>query len=410
MGKIKIGMVLDSPFNSDLRVEKEASALTSAGYEVHLLCGRNEGQQKKEIVQDIHVHRAEISMNTRNKGIRDILSSLDFINRPFKRALVNFINEVNPQVLHTHDLPLSKTVRLAAKQYRIPHVLDLHENYPEGLNTWFEWRTSKFIRMKNAAFFGYSKWIKYEKQECQANEYVIAVVDEMKERLQKLHGVDGSKIEVVSNTERVSFKNNFSGANENLLKSGFNITYVGGMGPHRGLDTAIEAMPQIVKSIPHAKLNLVGSGNRDVVQRLKNQAQHLNLQDHIVFHGQKPFEQVIDYMKHSQVNIIPHHSNAHTDNTIPHKLFQILMSEAPLLVSSCEPLKRIVNEFNAGFVFEASNASSFAEAVIGINASPERVAEQCLNGTKAVNEKYNWKLDAERLVNFYQLVLSNQSA
>ena len=118
------------------------------------------------------------------------------------------------------------------------------------------------------------------------------------------------------------------------------------------------------------------------------------------------FSLVNSFMKHSHVNIIPHHSTSHTDHTIPHKLFQIFLSEAPLLVSSCAPLQRIVLEENAGYVFEASNSSSFAEQIIEMHKNPEQVSLKCSNGLKAVENGYHWDTDGARLVQLYKDVLS----
>ena len=108
-------------------------------------------------------------------------------------------------------------------------------------------------------------------------------------------------------------------------------------------------------------------------------------------------------MKHSNVNIIPHQSNSHTNNTIPHKLFQIMMTDSPLLVSSCAPLKRVVESNDAGFVFEANSASSFAASIIQIHNDKKEAQKHSLNAKEAVLKgELNWEVESIRLMNVYK--------
>ena len=73
-----------------------------------------------------------------------------------------------------------------------------------------------------------------------------------------------------------------------------------------------------------------------------------------MFLGYMEFSMVNFNMQKAEVNIIPQLGNDHTDFTIIHKLFKIFLSKAPLLVSSCKPLKRIVEECDGGWMLEAS--------------------------------------------------------
>ncbi|MDG1158506.1 MAG: glycosyltransferase family 4 protein [Flavobacteriales bacterium] len=403
MNKPRIGMVLDAVYPNDVRLQKEMSALHAAGFEVHLLCGTRPGLPTEEFIDGAFVFRAEIYMDTKSKGWRDIFSAVRFVNKPFERAMMAWVKEKNIEVLHIHDLPLAKTGKRVADHFGIPWVLDLHENYPEGLKTWFEWRTSPLIRLKNRLFFGYNRWLKYERWAVQHAPKIIAVVEEMAERLVSFHGAKAERIHVVSNTESVEFIKNFEAGEElHLLpKEKFNITYVGGMGPHRGLDTAIKAMPEILQALPQAQLNLVGSGNIDVLDKLKALVNELKLQEKVKFYGQRPFKEVVHFMKSSEVNIIPHVQNEHTNNTIPHKLFQIMMSGAPLLVSDCQPLARIVKQSDGGYIFEASNPHDFAKKVLEMHQNPQKTAEKTKNALISVENEFNWEKTVEVLFGVY---------
>lgn len=391
-------MVLDAPFPPDIRLKKEIPVLVGDGFEVDLLCYRRAGEKHLEEWNGCKIIRSQKSVGKLRKTLIDIYNSMFFSNPLIKRELKKISNQY--QIVHVHDLPVSRTVLSFAKQRGLTTVLDMHENYPEALKIWFSWRKGFVIRLKNSLFFTYNKWFKREREMVNAFDRVIAVVDEMKERLVDIHGVPAEKIVVVSNTEPKDLYRNISSQSSTVASK--NIVYVGGIGPHRGLDTAVEAMPHILKQVPDARLVIVGSGNPDNINHLKNLAAKNHVSDAVKFTGQLPFEEAISYMQQAFLNIIPHHSNAHTDNTIPHKLFQMLNSNYPVMVSSCKPLKRIVEEYNAGVVYKAGDASDFASKVVWSVNHPQELFQMSQQGHKAVQEgRYNWETDAEVLRTFY---------
>ncbi|MEZ4696660.1 MAG: glycosyltransferase family 4 protein [Rhodothermales bacterium] len=382
----RIGMVLDAGFPHDPRVSKEGTMLADLGYEVHLICTRRNGEDRESTYGAIRVHRLDVSASSVSKGLRDISIATTWKNGRFESGVSSVVRDCGLDALHVHDLPLAATCKSVADRFGIPLILDLHENYPEGLDTWFRWRKSRLVRFKNRLFFNYDRWSDYEKWALENADQVVVVVQEMQAHLIRKHTVPADKFVVVSNAVDPNFIAAVSASfRPTELRTGFNITYVGGFGPHRGLDTAIRAMPRILEAIPDAYLNLVGFGHRDVEERLRKLARETGCGEAIVFHGRVEPDRVVGFMKFSDLNVIPHASTPHTENTVPHKLYQIMLSGRPLLVSSCAPLKRIVEEADCGYVFDADDASSFARRVISIHANPDEVREKSARGPRAAS-------------------------
>lgn len=390
-------MVLDAPFPNDLRLEKEIPELVDAGAEVTLLCYRRSGEKKVEELDGFKVVRTEKPVNNRVKGFLDIYNSLFFSNIYLAKELKKL---PVADIVHVHDLAPAGTVYKWSRKNNVMSILDLHENYPEALKVWFTWRKNILIRLKNRIFFNYKTWFKREGEMCRKYDRIIAVIDEMKDRLSAIHGIQKEKIVVVSNTELKNSQDNIeSQLPENSTRQ---IVYVGGIGPHRGLQTAIEGM-SFLKDIAGLNLKIVGSGNADTIERLKSLTAELSLKKKVEFTGRVPFEDALGYMRGAFLNIIPHLKNNHTDNTIPHKLFQIMNSGFPLLVSSCDPLKRIVNESECGLVFEADNPKDFADKVRFAMKSPELIKKYVINGKSAIqNGRWNWEYDSKELLMLYE--------
>jgi len=404
-----ICMVLDGSYPNDIRVRKEAEALVKKGKKVLVACPAKRNDVKEEETKGVKIYRIGKNYTHFKKGIFDIIASSFGVNPFFYIGLKKVFKKYQIDFLHVHDLPLAGTGYRFKSKVKKRLILDLHENYPEALKTWFLWKKSSLIRLKNSIFMNPRQWSKKEKKHCIKYDKVICVVEEMKERLVSKFKIDADKLIVVSNHEEKSFLDNFTDntTHKCIEKDVFSITYVGGFGPHRGLDTVIKAMSTIVKIIPNATLFLIGKGSKDVESKLKEIVKENNVESHVNFVGYKPFKEVSVIMSASTLNIIPHNADEHTNNTIPHKLFQIMMSKSLLLVSSCKPLKRIVEKYDAGIVFEAGNPQDFADNVIEAFHSYEDYNYKTENAYKAVLEKgENWETESLKLIQLYDYLAS----
>lgn len=400
---MRIGMLLNAGYPEDIRITKEAKSLVEAGHEVFLLCARRQGEKTHETVNNIKVTRVDVGKTLYVTTFWDTVNAALWHHPLYAGKLKNFIKDYNIDILHVHDLPLTNTAIKVARKFGIQVILDMHENYPAGLVTWSKFKTNPIVKLKNRLFFNYNRWFRYEKRMCREVDGIIAVVKEMKRRLKNVHKVTDEKIAVVTNNEPKSFTKNFTFYEElkEPYKDRFLLLYIGNYGPHRGIDTAINGMPAVVKQIPEALFLIVGKGS--IKKRLQEMVAAKGLENNVKFLGFQPFKHVYTFMKMSDINLIPHNRNEHTDNTIPHKLFQSLMVGKPVLVSDCAPLKRIVTETDGGFIFEAENPSSFAEQVILIKNNPALAEEKTKNALKHTLEgDYNWSKTEEILINFYK--------
>ena len=97
--------------------------------------------------------------------------------------------------------------------------------------------------------------------------------------------------------------------------------YLGLLGESRGLQTVIEAMPDIVLQIPEVRLYILGTGSAE--QFLKSMVRDRQLEGHVFFLGWVENRKATAYITHSDIALIPHYTCGHWDNTIPNKLFRL---------------------------------------------------------------------------------------
>ncbi len=406
--KGKILMVLNEHYPSDIRVLKETRALIPSGYDITLLCLRRKDEKQEERVDDIHVIRVDGGNVKWKKGIFDILIAVFKIHPVFRSKIKEIVSAEKFDLIHVHDLPLFFTAKSAGKKYVKNILIDFHENYPDALSVWFKWRKNLIIRLKNNLFFNYPRWKKFESLAAQGADYVVAVVEEMKERLVAQADVPEDKITIVSNVEGKDFLDQT--VDPEIFKEyegKFIISYTGNVGPHRGVDTLIKSMAYL-KEFDDILLLVIGNCSDDNRQYLESLVEENQLHGKVELWGYRPFHQFYSFMSMSDVNVIPHNKSGHTDHTVPHKLFQAMMVAKPVLVSSCKPLKRIVEKYQCGLVFEAENPKDASEQIIKLYKDKEQYDTMAQNGYAAtIDGDLNWEYEGKALIALYDKILDS---
>ena len=217
-------------------------------------------------------------------------------------------------------------------------------------------------------------------------------MNKAKQRLISLD-IDPEKITVVSNTLNLAHARipKFTGENKTPV-----LFYAGGITFHRGLQTVIRAMAKTKLN----KYQLVVMGKGRYMHQLIKLTESLGLKDLVCFTGWKPYEEMLQWVGKSDYALIPHIKSDHTDSTIPHKLFQYMYAEIPVVASNCIPIERIVHETQSGIIFPSENDNRLAEILDTLNSDQREVWGE--NGKRWVEEKYNWQYDADNLNMVYE--------
>ena len=394
-----IVMVLDHSYPPDLRVENEVRTLVSAGYEVTVLAIGPDIRPANEHSGYARIIRARIPAQFRNK-MRGLSGSFPFLDWYVGFLLTRLNRELPFDAVHAHDLYLFGACIKAGKRLGVPVVGDMHENWVEALRH-YKWSTS----IPGKWVVDLDKWQQLEDKWTREVDHLIVVIEEMAERLSS-NGLPAKHITTVPNTIHLDdFKSwplqhlgGFDALRPRLI-------YTGGMDGHRGLEDVILAMPTIAKRHPSVELVLVGDGA--VQPDLRALVTSLGMNEHVVFTGWQDQQRVKSYMAACDIGIIPHKKTVHTDHTIPHKLFHYMYMELPCVVSDCKPLKRIVEETNAGLVYTSGKPEELAKHAITLIDSSEMRKKMGVAGAAAVKDRYNWNATSGGLVSAYRSLIGS---
>jgi len=401
-----IGMVLikSRPYPPDVRVDKEIGSLCEAGHEVFVFArtmGTERPGREALIPEKAWVDRYDLP---KLGAIPRFRSDVTFRYPEWEGYLARFITENRIDVLHVHNLLHIPLALRVAEEFGLPLVADLHENQPAAFRVYR--RDMPFLRrMGNALAKNDTLYRWMEARVLRRCKKILVVVPEAAERLERI-GIPCSDIVVVGNTEdETTFPLSRTEDRQHPAirdgASSWTVSYIGNLGPHRGIDTMLKAIPLLSDRIPGFRFLVVGARGKGREQVL-DQASRLGIRKEVEVLEWVPFEQVCGYILSSRVGIIPHNDFEHTQTTVPHKLFQIMLCQRPVLVSSCRPLRRIVEETGAGIVFRADDPRDLADKLLWMHAHQSALKEMGIRGRKAALGPYAWKRDASRLTRVYQ--------
>ncbi|MEQ8476660.1 MAG: glycosyltransferase family 4 protein [Fulvivirga sp.] len=389
---MRVGMFLDTAFPPDSRVENEAISLIKAGHQVHLFSLDYEGRQSKEIVNGIQVHRYKADKLTYK--LSALAYTFPFFHIRIKKLIRQFIEGIQPDVIHIHDMVIAKAVMDVNKG--LPVVLDLHENRPEimrhykhvneGLGKWL---------------ISTNKWNAVQDRLIKRSDRLILVTEEAKKVVTESGLKRPDQITVVPNTILPEVYLNYKIDNSIIerFKDTYNLVYLGDTSLRRGTDTAIKAIALLKDKIPNVKLILVGDSSVD--DQLMSLTKELEVDNHVSFEGWQDVSLFSSYVEASDVCLSPLKRNPHHDTTFANKLFQYMAMGKPVVVSDSTTQANVVNSENCGFVFEAENERQLADQIIKLYEDSELSKQLGANGAAAVKERWNWDITSKDLINLY---------
>lgn len=191
--------------------------------------------------------------------------------------------------------------------------------------------------------------------------------------------------------------------NNDTLKEGFNIVWVGKFDFRKQLQLALHTMSQL-KQYSEIKLHICGSGDEGQETYYKNMANELQLQDSVIWHGQVPHDQIIRDMATYKLMLFTSINDA--TSTV---LMEAIQNKLPVICFDTCGMGAVVDD-SIGTKIKLTNPAQsikdFASAILYHYQHPDelkRKAEAC--GNKIA--ELSWDSKATKMVELYHEAISN---
>jgi glycosyltransferase involved in cell wall biosynthesis len=389
---MRIGMILDTKFPPDYRVEKEALTLTANENEVVLFClGQTSFHEEK--------HKgfllARYPTNTFEYKMSALAYTIPVYHWLMGRKIDDFVKRYKPDVLHVHDMVVAEAALTVAKKRHIRVVLDLHENRPASMR---EYR--HLNKAPGKWLIDLNRWERKQNELVKRSDAVVVVTELAKQDLVKQTGKSESSIVVVPNTSADSFRQ-FT-IDEQIIgrmKDTFNILYIGDTSVRRGTADAVLMIDVLKAKIPNVKLWMIGTSSFDPA--LHKLVSERGLENYIQFEGWQPEKFFASYITGAHICVSPLKRNPHHDTTYANKIFQYMSMQRPLLVSDCPAQANLVTDEGCGLVHKAGDVEDMARQTMYLYENPELRIEMGTRAKVAVVKKWNWEKTTVPLVELY---------
>ncbi|WP_132287966.1 glycosyltransferase [Kribbella sp. VKM Ac-2568] len=307
-------------------------------------------------------------------------------------AFGDLVDRLEPDVVHAHDMHVIGVATRAAGRAKLRGkdlkvIYDAHEYVP-GIARYGA-RTRKYI----------AAWANHEREYIGAADRVITVSSAIADRLENEHKLP-RKPEVILNTpdipESVEIERDIR-AKVRLPADVPLLVYSGGITPVRGIETAIEALPEMPGV--HLAVVCVPSTIQPVVDTLRTLAAELGVEDRVHYLNPVAPQNVSAFLATADAGLIPMLRAPNHEMAMPNKLFEYSLGGLPVLVSDMASMKEFVTRTGIGEVFQAGNSADLAKQAKLLLSRPDTYRERLAD--PVFQREAAWSGQADKLRTLY---------
>lgn len=381
---MNILILWQSKYPWDVRIDKFIRSLSKLGNKVFVLARSTDNGNAVCYYLDAKVY--QIKPISRISLVNSVVTQPIPFNYIWDTNLNNIIVNEDIDLIIVRDIPLALTAYNIGNRNKIPVWLDMAEDYPA---TFKEMDRNIFEKLfiKNYLLARY-----YEKYVIKRMDHISVVVEESKNRLVAM-GTDEKKVSIISNTPDKYFVSQKIDSNiVDFYRGKFVLLYHGNLGKKRGIERILDVINRIKDRIPNILLLVLGGNQKDIIE-ICSYANNLGVGHMVEFKGKVEYYELPSYISACEIGIIPHIMCEHTESTIPNKLFDYMALKKPILSSNVTPIKRIIDQSNAGEVFKWNDIDDLENKLLLLIDDKNKRILYGENGHKAYMEKYNWEQD-----------------
>ena len=367
MCKVKVCHVTTVHKQNDSRIfHKECKSLAKYGFETVLLVVNGE----TAMIDGVQV----ISVNFESNGR---------INRIMKsgKAICLKAIEVNADIYHLHDPELLLIASKLKKATNSKVVYDSHEDLPKQILD-KKWIPIVFRKLLSRIVH----W--YEMKKVRQLDGVISVTEKICERFSQAN----EKVGFVANYPVLAEMSDLR--KTNIEKKENVICYIGALFETRGIKELVQAL-----EFCNATLYLAGNFSS---KEFEKEVKSLEGWKRVKFFGYVNREEIVGILNSANVGIVTLHPTESYKESLPIKLFEYMSAKLPVIASNFEMWRPLVIGNNCGVMVDPMNLKEIGSQIDYFLENKDKAIEMGESGYRAVHEKYSWKSQEKKLIDFYQ--------
>jgi len=360
---IKVCILTSVHSRTDTRIFiKQCRSLAAHGYDVTLIVADNFENEFKEGVKIVDVGRWPGRLNRMFKTT----------SRVFKKAV-----ELESDIYHLHD-PELMPIGLKLKRLGKKVIFDSHEDLPKAI------LSKQYLGPVSARVLLSATTSLFERYACRRFDGIIAATPFIRDKFLAINPntVDINNYPMIGELD----------AAVPWAEKRDEICYVGGIAAIRGAFEMVEAIGKV-----GCGLLLAGNIESGIESRLRKMPgwRYVEALGFIDRSG------VQDVTARSMGGLVLFHPEPNHINAQPNKIFEYMSAGIPVIASNFPLWKEIIEGNECGLCVEPLDPKEIAAAIDQLVNNPNLARSMGENGRRAILEKYNWPIEAEKLLKFY---------
>jgi glycosyltransferase involved in cell wall biosynthesis len=283
--------------------------------------------------------------------------------------------------VHSHEEGSFAGVLIAAL-LRVPHLYDMHSSLPQQL--------TNFGFSRSRVLAGIFSWL--ERLVIRRSRVVIVICPHLQETVRAIdpaaptvlieNSPGSGDVPVPGSGSRVR-------AALGLPEKAPVVLYTGTFEAYQGLDLLFAAAAHVHRSAPEVRFVLAG-GQPDQIDAARRQARTAGADGVVVFAGQRPAEEIPEFLDAADVLVSPRSSGTNT----PLKIYQYLRSGRPIVATRLLTHTQVLDE-EVAFLAEAT-AAGLGNAILEALRNPVRAQRVGERARHLAETRYSYEAYLQR--------------
>lgn len=366
-----------NPIAPDPRVEKTARTLRQAGYEVLVLgWDRTASLPKREKREGFTVKRLPIRARF-GSG----LGNLPQLVR-WQIGLVIWLicHRHAYDLIHACDFDTVLPALLMKFLWRKAVIYDIFDFYADHLRKTPGW-IKQIIRKVDLWVIG------------RADAVILA--DEA--RRAQIIGASPRELEIIYNSPEDMNVNLDSGEVLGADRKALHLAYVGLLQAERGLFELLDVLEKHTDW--HLDLAGFGGDEQAILKRIRKMP-NVTWHGRVDYHRALTLSAAADVLLATYDPLIPNHRYSS-----PNKVFEAMMLGKPIIVARGTNMDNIITQADCGLVVDYGSVLALEQALCTLVGDPQLRLRLGQNGRRVYEQKFAWKIMADRLLSLYERVI-----
>ena len=200
------------------------------------------------------------------------------------------------------------------------------------------------------------------------------------------------------------YESELSARLDELKKDNKLLLYIGRIEPRRNIEFLLKVYVNVRKSNSKTKLVIIGKGNADYVQKCRNLAKELDLENDIIWIERLEQKYLAKIYRQCNVFLLP---------TL-YEIFGMVLLEAmyfklPVVTSLNGGSDILIKDKGTGYIIEKFDESIWSSKVIEILNDADESKNVGERANKLITEDFTWDALADRFIEVYKRCLENHN-